>query len=640
MDKEKKLIVLISLGIVFLITAILYFQPPFFSQWIVKIENTSYDQQVRRYYKPLSQHPSIAIVAVDDLSIEAEGRWPWDRSKIAQLTLELDRLGASVIAFDVIFSEPQINPVDAILQTVNDPTLAAQLEGAKRRLDADLIFADALQKGTAILGFAFTSNGKEGGVLPAPLLSLTKGQTEETLIPEMHGFIGNLPLFQQAAKRGGFLNTMIDADGIFRFSPLLLRQGEEVYSSLALQAAQTFLSLPFSGVNVSTSKGNLVIESVQVGDISIPTDPWGRILTPFRGAPYSFPYLSATALLQGKIERKEVEGKMIFIGLTATASSDLYATAISPVFPGVEIQATIASGIIDRYLPYKPNWGRGSAIALVLIIGLMAAFTFPYLGRIWSFFLSMLIVLAMQGVNYWFWKQYQVVLAFFFPMPTLIILFFLDFLIAYIGDRKEKEEIKKLFGRKAPPDVLEEIFRKKGEISLKGESKELTVLFADIWDFPAFSEPLSTEELQTFLDRYFTRANQIIFQEKGIVDKYFRDQIMALWNAPLSESEHAYLAVQAALKLQRTDQPVKVGIGINTGVVHVGDMGSKLHRSYTAIGPDVDLALHLKNLTKSYGVPILVGEATWRLTQDRIPYRKLDPIEWNGKQVPIFTPEI
>ncbi len=644
MEKEKKILLFISLTVVFLITAILYFQPPFFNQWIIQLEKNTYDQEVRLYHAPLSPHPSIAIVAIDDLSLEKEGRWPWDRSKIAQLTTQLDRLGASVVVFDMVFSEPQENPVDIVLKALNNPpNIATELNDARERLDADSVFADALKKGKVVLGFALSSQEKREGTLPKPLLSLTEEKALHTLISEMEGFIGNLALFQEATPFGGFINTTIDADGILRFSPLLLRVGENVYPALALQAAQTFLSLQQRsdkdvGIHISKSKDQLVVESIELGDMEIRTDPWGRILVPFRGSPFSFPYLSATDVLSGKVKKEDVEGKLIFIGVTATAFSDFFATAISPVFPGVEIQATIASGIIDRYLPYKPNWGRGGAVALVLIIGIIAAVVFPHIGRVASFSVCLLIIVIMQAANYWFWKSYQIVLAFFFPMPTLIILFLLDFFCAYVGDKREKGEIKRLLGRKVPPDILDEIIRKKGDISLKGESKELTVLFADIWEFPRLTGSFSALELKQFLHHYLSELNQVIFDEKGIVDRYVRDEIMALWNAPLSVADHAYLAVKSAFAIQSLKLSMQIGIGINTGIAHVGDMGSKFHSSYTAIGKTVDLALHLKNLTKAYSVPIIVGESTKKLTQDRISYRKLDSISFDGETIEIFEP--
>jgi len=639
-DKEKGVVVLISLAIVVLVAALMYFQPPFIHHWIIKVESDTYDRQVRRFHRSLPPHPSIAIIDIDDRSLAEEGRWPWNREKIAKLALELHRLGASVIAFDMVFSEPQENPVDAVLRAA--PSLAPELDPLKLKLDSDLIFAAALQEGVYTLAFAFASNGKEEGMLPSPILELSESSLERTLIPHMNGHIGNLPLFQEAVKQGGFINTMIDADGILRFSPLLMREKEKVYPALALQAAQTFLKAPFSGVVASNAGENQVVHGIRLGELMIPTDPWGRILIPYRGLPFSFPYFSATDVLHGKIDPEQVRGKLIFIGTSATSSSDLLTTAISPAFPGVEVQATIASGIIDNYLPYKPNWGRGMAIAIVLLIGGLAAITFPYISRSAAFLISIFIIGVMEGVNYWLWTRYAIVLSFFFPMPTLVTIFLLDLMSVYISDIQQKKEIKKIFGQYVPTDFLDRMLKEKGSFTLAGETKELSFLFADIWEFPGVTLSFNSEQMKEYLTRYFTQMSEVVFNEKGVLDKYVRDQISAFWGAPFDEPKQAYLAVKTALEMQekigQLVPKVQMGIGINTGQAHVGDMGSKYTRSYTAIGASVDLAHHIKTLTKTYSVPILVGEETWKLTKDQFNYRKVEQIEFRGKLVDLYEP--
>jgi adenylate cyclase len=612
----------------------MYFQPPFFKEWIIKMEDDTYDRQVKRYHRHLPEHPSIAIVDIDDRSLAEEGRWPWDRGKMARLAKELKRLGASVVAFDMVFSELQENPVDAVLKSVKNPSLAQELEQLKPSLDSNTVFANELKQGTNILGFAFASNGKETGVLPEPVLTLSDDQIKETVIPHMNGYIGNQPVFQEAADHGGFINAMVDADGIMRFSPLLMRDKDKVYPALALEAAKLFLGLKFSGIVASRSGEHQVVRAIQLGEISIPTDPWGRILVPFRGPPYSFPYISATDVLHGKVAGEQISGKLIFIGVSATASSDLIATAISPVFPGTEVQASIASGIIDRYLPYKPNWGRGGAVAMVLILGVAASFTFPYMSRIAAILASFLVIIILELVNYWIWTRHSIVLSFFFPVPTLATIFIFDLITAYISDRRQNKEIKRIFGTHVSSHYLENMLQKTGAFTLAGEHKELTIISADIWNFSSLTSQFSTAEMKSFLNRYFTEMNQIVFEQKGIIDKYSRDRITAFWGAPLTEPKHAFLAVKAALEMQKKIPELKypIGIGIETGAVHVGDMGSKYHHAYTAIGNAVDEAFHLKGLTQVYSVGVIVGNETWSTTKEAFIYRKLDCLE-GGKEI-------
>lgn len=640
--EEKSIIILFSLAFVFLVASVLYFQPPFFNEWAIKLEADTYDRQVRRYHKPLLPNPSIAIVAIDDQSLSQEGRWPWDRAKVAKLTAELTRLGAKVIAFDAVFSEIQENPVNAVLRVIDNVQLSQEIEKIKPKLDSDQMFADALKQQTSILGFAFASNGQESGMLPQPLFSLSEQNADDSLIQNMNGYVGNQPIFQKAANHGAFINTTVDSDGILRFSPLLMREKEKIYPSLALEAAKLYLSLPITGVTLSEAGKHQIVRAVQLGKISIPTDPWGRILIPYRGPPFSFPYLSATDVLQKKIPAESVKDKLIFVGMSATAATDLVATAISPVFAGVEVQASIASGIIDGYLPRKPHWGRGGAILIVVILGVIAAFTFPYIGRLTAFFFSLFVLLAMEGIDYWMWTRHAIALSFFFPAPTLFILFAFELINQYVADVRHKKEIKRIFGQFVPPNYLEELFQKKEEYILTGESKELSILFANVWDFPSLIDSYTAVELKEFLKHYFTLTDQSIFENNGIVDKLNRDEVMAFWGAPLPEPQHSLLAVKSALAIQakfsQLKPPIPIGIGINTGIVHVGDMGPKFSRNYTAIGRPVDLAQHLKELTKTYSVSILVGESTYNQTKDQFTYRQVAEIQVNGKTEKIYTP--
>ncbi len=601
MEKEKKILAAISLAAAVLIAAVLYFQPAFFSRWIIQIESDSYDRELKRHFRPLPPHPSIAIVAIDDKSIAAFGRWPWDRFKIAELASKLQALGASAIAFDMVFSEAQPNPAAEVLAKADNTALIEELKRLEPAFDADAALADQLQKGTNLLGFALASDGSQSGLLPNPLFTLKQG--ESSPIYEMKGFIGNLPAFQKSAGKAGFLNAMVDADGILRFSPLLLREGENVYASLALEAAKTFLSLPIAGILSTESGGRQILKGIQMGPMEIPTDSWGRILIPFRGPPNSFPYLSALDVLEGKAPREAVEGKLLFIGLTATASTDLLATAISPVFPGVEVQASIASGIIDGYLPRKPNWGRGAAVGLVLAIGVFAALVFPFISRLAAFAISIAILLAMEGINYWLWTRHALVLSFFFPIPTLAVIFLLDFVSMLLSDREQKQEIRRIFGSSASASSLKQFTQRKNELFLTGDTKEISILCARLKNTPS-----SPEALQT----YFTSLREAVFEDRGILAQTFQDEALALWGAPLPDSRQAYLAVKASLDLQaRLTEPVC--IGIDCGSALVGDFGG-----YTAFGGP---AKNVRLLKEAAGSGIRVTEAVYRKTQSEIAYR-------------------
>lgn len=629
-DKEKRATIALSLGIVFLISLLLYFHPPVFRKRIIELESSSYDGEVRRFHKKLSQHPSIVIVDVDDKSIAQEGRWPWNREKIARLTNELNRLGAKVIAFDMVFSEPQINPVAEVIQGIDTPELIEQLKTIQPLFDEDAKLEKAFSSGTMALGFALSANGKEEGSLPKPVL---EGINQKTALVAMNGYIGNLSFLQSSGKNGGFINTTVDADGILRFSPLLLIEGGKIYPSLALEATKLFLSLPYSGIVLV----NTLVESIQLGTISIPTDPWGRILIPFRGPPYSFPYLSAADLLNGKVNGNLVKDKLVFIGTTATGVSDLLATAISPVFPGVEVQATIASGIIDGYLPYKPHWGRALAIGLVIVLGTIAAFTFPFISMIGAFLLSLAIIAVLKGINYWLWTRHAIALSFFFPMPTLATIFIIDLISVHLSDKRRRQEMKRTFGQFIPPNYLDELLKNRQELTLEGSDREVSVLIVKIHRFSELTKHFSALEMSTFLHEYFTPITEAVFENRGVVDKYMRDQLLAFWGAPLPQADHPLCAVKAALAIQakigklnrqlekESKPPIRIAIGVNTGIASVGDMGSKYQRAYTVIGPTVETAASLQSLADETLTPILAGEKTRLSTEGKIRYQLLDP---------------
>ncbi len=368
-----------------------------------------------------------------------------------------------------------------------------------------------------------------------------------------------------------------------------------------------------------------------MGERSIPTDPWGRILIPFRGDPGSFPSISATDLLQGKVAAELVRGKLIFIGLTATASSDLVATAISPVFPGVEVQASIASGIIDGYLPHKPNWGRGMAVLLVLILGLGAAILYPRISRMAAFVSSALIIGALHFINQWLWTHHSMVLSFFFPMPTLITLFILDLVASYISDVQHEREIKRLFGQTVLPSRMNEILEKRKEVALAGEMKEVTFLCIAVPHYETTVGMLPPDELKNWMNRYFSAIDPILFERKGTVDSYRRDQVVAMWGAPLSQPNHPIEAVEAALEMVQklTDLKIPVSIGIDTGTLFVGNIGSKFHSSYTGLGKVYDRTLELNLLAQQSSMPVFVGESTKKLTEEKISYKKIENLSFN-----------
>ena len=652
--KEKELFIPIALGLlfIFLLTAILFVNSGPINGWLTALENTSYDLQLRHAYKPLLKDNPIILVDIDDKSIAEEGRWPWPRKKLAELTTQLNALGAKVIVFDLTFPEIEVNIVEEILQESREPIPI--LETMKAKFDYDELFAESLSQGTCVLGFAFKVQKEEEGVLPPPLMSIAPDLAEQLGIPNLRGYIANIPKLQSAAKNGGFINASPDPDGVLRFSPLLFRRGAVIYPSLALEAVRLFLGNALGEPQLVVQSYNKwpVLEGIQFGSLSVPTDSWGRILIPFRGKPHTFPSVSAKDILNHTVAPEKMQGKLVFIGSSATALGDLFATAITPIFSGVEVHATIASGILDRYFPYKPPWEKGVSIVLVLVLGVFCAVLLPHLGPITASMVAAMIPLVLVGTVYLVWIQNGLVLSFFFPVFAILALYVFNIAYGYLFESRHRRELRTVFGQYVPPTCIDEMLKKGGDFGLEGETKELTVLFTDIRGFTSISERFSAAETKDILNQFLTPMTQVIFDDQGTIDKYVGDMIVAFWGAPLDDPKNAYHSVLAALDMQaklkelnvvfkaQNKPELNIGIGINTGLMSVGDMGSKFRRAYTVLGDAVNLASRLEGLTKYYHVGVLVGQETQGKTASEFLYRKLDSVRVQGKvqTVAIYEP--
>lgn len=619
-------------------------------------ENIFYDFYVEKLHKPLDSHSAIAIIDIDDRSIKEKGRWPWPRNLLADLVEKLQEKKPSVLALDLTFPEASKNVAEDVLKEFSkiekDEKVIKNFQSVEQLFDYDSQFAKALGKGESVLGFVFTDRGKNSGVLPRPFMALTPDDLHKVDIPDKQTFLANIDELQEAAKFGGFINATPDPDGVLRYSPILYRRGADVFASLGLEAASQYLLVSNKKLLTEKYGDSFQLEGVQLDQLIIPTDPEGRILIPFRGPAYTFKYISVADVLDGKVSQEALEGKLLFLGFSAEALGDEYPTSIAPIFPGVEIHATIASGILDNYLPYKPFWIKGATSFFILTIGTFLALAFPFLGTVANAILITIFAILLFLSKYAFWNHYTIVLPILVPIALLLLLYLFNTAWAYFLTSKRGKELKTMFGQYIPPEYLDEMIKKGGQVSLEGESKELTVLFSDIRSFTSLSEKMSATELKNFLNQFLSPITEVIFKNRGTIDKYVGDMVMAFWGAPMDNPRHAYLAVKAGLEMQaklkelnrefmkEKKLEVKIGVGINTDLMNVGDMGSVYRRAYTVIGDAVNLGSRLEGQSKYYHVGIIVGEKTWLQTNKDFIYRKLDKIKVKGKDkaVEIYQP--
>lgn len=658
--QKKEKIVRLSLGLILVlgITGLLFINIEPIASWVSSLENLGYDLQVRQMHKPLGKTVPIAIIDIDDKSLKSEGRWPWPRKKFAELVTKLYQNGATVIAFDITFPDPESNIAEEVIDEVKKKSESTgsqalnQLEAIKEDFDYDALLSKSLRLGDSVLGMVFKDEGESSGTLPTPIMQLTPQLTSQLAIPEKKDYLANIASLQQSAKTEGFINATPDPDGVLRFTPLLFKHGSDVYGSLGLQAVSLYLLTQKIELATAQYEDTAVLEGIKLDQEFIPTDAMGRMLIPFRGASYSFPYISAVDVLNDTAAREAINGKLIFIGSTASAIGDTKPAAIASIFPGIEVHATIASGIIDQYLPYKPSWGRGVTLLVMVVLGVICALVLPFLGVLAMSILCLSLPIGLILGNYWLWSVHGIVISIFLPIALILLLFVLNIVWGYLFESQRSKELKSMFGQYVPPAYLDNMIKQGGEFSLEGETKELSVLFSDIRSFTSLSEKMTATELKQFLNRYLTPITETIFNNKGTIDKYVGDMVMAFWGAPLDDPRHSYNAVKTGMAMQaellklnkifisENKPEVKIGVGVNTGIMNVGDMGSKFRRAYTVLGDTVNLGSRLEGQTKFYHIGILVGELTHLQTKDDFAYRKIDKIKVKGKDIgiDIFCP--
>ncbi len=625
---------------------------------ILRLNNMSYDMQMRTKVFTHHETPTspIAVINIDDKSLQEEGHWPWPRNKLAELINRLHDEGVVVIAMDIMFSETETNITNTLLQELDKrklitPEVNKVLLALQPELDNDKKFANSLSDKDVVLGVTFLPKPEESGMLPAPTFTLTTPAEQQLGFIKARGYASPIPVLQEAAKNGGFINVFPDPDGIIRRVPILMNYKNNLYSSLAFQAVQLFL-LASPKLDKSQYQDSLQVEGVQLGDHYIPTDSLGQALIPFRGGSYTFPFYSAADVLHKRIPNNSLVGKIVFLGTAAAGLGDIQATPIQGAFPGVEIQATMADGILTNNFSYKPAWTGGAEVSLTALLGVFFAFLFPFLGpRALSLFI-ILVPVTLVMLNNWLWIKTGLIIFILVPILLVIILAILNMVYGYLFETLRRKRLKGMFGQYVPEKHIDAMLKQSASgFALHGENREMTVLFADIRNFTTISEPMSAAELKNMLSDFLTPMTEIIFKHQGTIDKYIGDLIMAFWGAPMHDKDHAEHAIAAALEMQvgvdrlkvifaeRKLPEINIGIGLNTGVMSVGDMGSIYRKNYTVLGDAVNLGSRVESLTKYYGVKIMVAENTQN-NQPKFLFRMLDKVRVKGKKtgIAIYEP--
>lgn len=654
---NKKIPILLSLLFFILIIWLQTSSIDSVHQVIDELENIAYDWKIRA--NTLAQHDkkfetSVVIVDIDDKSLAAEGRWPWSRDKLADLVQAIQAGGAAVVTLDLIFPQTEINIAAEVLDEIHKknltiPNLQSIFEKISPEFDYDIQLGHALQTGDTVVGFGFNLEPTTVGRINPPLLTLTPKEEKYLDIMHANGFIGVNSTLAPSVKNMGFVNYS-NTEGIIRRVPLLMEYNQGIYPSLALETARVYLLSKITLITAAYSNDRN-LEGIKIGATIIPTDKEAQAFIPFRGPSFTFPYYSATDVLNKRTPPKIFEGKIVYIGTSATGLADLKPTSVSNIFPGVEIQATITDGILKNDFWYKPAWALGAEVIITFSLGCVLALLYPFLGPRILIILTLAIPALIVYVDNLILQYTGFILSVFFPLLLTITLGVLNIIYGYLFESRHRKRLNDMFGQYVPKEHIDEMMKSSGSYGLHGENRDMSVLFSDIRGFTHISETMPAEQLKEMLNEVLTPLTEVIFNTKGTIDKYIGDAIMAFWGAPLNDPNHAEHALAAALNMQdalkklaptiseRGWPPVKIGIGVNRGNMIVGDMGSKYHRNYTVLGDEVNLASRVEGLTKFYGVDIIVTEEAQR-DQTQFVCRHLDRIRVVGKMLPTNIYEI
>lgn len=566
----------------------------------------------------------VVIVDIDEKSLSREGRWTWPRTRLAELARRIvDEGEAKVLAFDVVFAEP--------------------LPGE------DAILADAIRGRPVVLGYYFSNDGtgQRLGQLPEPVMEAVQLEGAQARPLVWSGYGANRPELTAASAPGGYFNALVDPDGMVRSVPLLAIHDGKVYESLAVAA----LRLANGGAPLSI--GSL---SIGIGNFRLPFSEQLSARVPFKGnagpAAGRIDYVSATDVLSGRVDPARFRDRIVLVGSSSQGIGDHRATPVNGWTPGVEIHATLIAGALEGGLASEPWFGHIALALLTMLVGGVLACWLPLLSAPAILLVGGGALFALYCLNLLAWSRLGWILPMTAPMFLVVTLAVMNLAVGHFVEGRARRAVIELFGQYVSPELVRRMARRPQAYPIESQNRNLTILFADIRGFTRIAESMDPQALREYLNRFLTKMTEVVHRHDGTVDKYMGDAIMAFWGAPVEDPDQEDHAVAAALDMQqavidlneeftaRGWPGLAIGIGVNSGAARVGDMGSQLRRTYTAIGDAVNLAARLEALTKRFGLPILIGEATARRVVT-VPLVSLGDTDVPGRteQVRIYCPK-
>jgi adenylate cyclase len=613
-------------------------------------------QRTKPRQQDVAQSP-VRIVDIDSDSLARHGQWPWPRTLIARLVERLAEANVAAIGFDIVFAEPDRNsPAHAVKTWPRSPEIDALLARADSLPDNDKVLAAAMAKTRVVTGFFAIGRGGRIPAAKAGFGIVSDAPVGEFPLPAVYGgpsADATLAALEAAAKGNGALNWFPGRDQVVRRVPIIVRVGDAIFPSLFAELLR--VGQGAGSYKVRTVSQGTTVEAIQIGQAAVPTDAQGRLVVYFakRDPRRSIP---AWKILAGEFDPAEVADRVIIFGTSAAGLLDIRATPLDPATPGVEVHAQAIEQVVSGVYLLRPDFSEGVEQTFILVLCAGVMLLVPRIGAAWAGAIgfggaALAVALAWMAFDRFGWLLDPV-----YPAVAVGFVFIVTTLVVYFRTERERQQVRSAFGRYLAPALVERLASDPSRLKLGGELRPMTLLFSDIRGFTSIAERFDAEGLTNFMNRYLTPMTEVVLANGGTVDKYIGDAIMAFWNAPLDNPEHAKSACRTALamheRLARLNAELKaeaekagrehirisIGIGLNSAVCCVGNMGSQQRFDYSVLGDGVNLASRIEGQTKAYGLGTLIGEETRSLAPE-FAALEVDLIRVKGKSEParIFT---
>jgi adenylate cyclase len=619
---------------------------------VARLRSLVFDTYQRLSPRAFDPSLPVRIVDIDEESLKRVGQWPWPRTVLAELVNKLAANGAAAIGFDIVFPEPdRMSPANTLRFWPKSEALAGLREEIEKLPSNDHVFAEAIAGAPVVLGFIAAPQGTS---IPESKAGFAHGGDDPILFaPYYPSAAASLKELQDNAKGSGSLNWIPEHDQIIRRMPMVVRIGDKLYPSFIgemlrlAQGASTYIvkSSGASGEKAFGEKTGIV--EIRDGDFEIPTEANGQMWIRFTPESQER-YLPAWKVLNGEIGADDIGGRILIVGTSAAGLLDLRATPLEASVPGVSLHAQAIEQILQGSFLQRPDFATAAELLYILVLGVLIAFLIYRLGALGSAVLGGVAVAAVIGISWYAFDAFGWLVDPIYPAIALTAIYLAGTLYVFLRTERERNRVRHAFSHYMAPALVERLADDPSRLKLGGETRDMTLLFSDVRGFTTISEGLDAEELTRFLNSLFTPLSNIILDEQGTIDKFMGDAVMAFWNAPLDDNAHPSHACNAALRMMREMESlnarwrdeaeakgrpfktVRLGIGLNTGVCCVGNLGSETRFDYSVIGDNVNVASRLEGQSKTYDVGTVVGESTTARAPD-FAFLELDLLKVKGK---------